>query len=141
MQVFTNKYEEMYSLASDPSTRESFWEQESKKVDWIRRPTRILDEISPNYSIWFKDGLLNMSYNCVDRHLKDCENQMAVIYESPITNTSKTYTYRELFENVSKMAGLIQSFGVQKGDRVIIYLPMIPEAVFAMLGCARIGIE
>ena len=135
----TNAYDRDYELALDPKTREAYWLKHSEKVDWYRKPTQILTEAPPNQSLWFKDGLLNMCYNCVDRHLADCGSSLALIYESPVTKRSKVYTFTELYYHVAKFAGLIKSFGVGKGDRVIIYMPMIPEALFAMLACARLG--
>lgn len=137
--MYRNAYEEAYSRATNPETREAFWREQSSSVDWIRAPTTILDQSRPNFPRWFKDGVLNMSYNCIDRHLKDLPDQLALIWESPVSNQSKTYTFTELHYHVSKMAGLMRSFGIEKGDRVIIYLPMIPEACFSMLACARIG--
>ncbi len=132
-------YDMQYKMALDPKTREAFWAQHAEKVDWIKKPTKILDEVPPNYSLWFKDGLLNMCYNCIDRHLVDCGSSLALIYESPVTKACRTYTYTELYYHVCKMAGLMKSLGVKKGDRVIIYMPMIPEAIFAMLATCRLG--
>ena len=134
-----NAYYDQYKEASDPATREAFWAKHAEKVDWYRKPSKILDEVAPNSSLWFKDGLLNMCYNCIDRHLQDCGSSLALIYESPVTKKSKTYTFTELYYHVSKFAGLMKSYGVGKGDRVIIYMPMFPEAIFAMLASCRLG--
>lgn len=139
MSQHENAYDVAYRRATDPTTRDDFWREHSHMVDWVRKPSIILDQTRKNFPLWFKDGELNMSYNCIDRHLKDSASQMALIWESPVTNQCKTYTFTELYYHVSKLAGLMTSFGITKGDRVIIYLPMIPEACFAMLACCRIG--
>lgn len=89
----SNPYEIQYQQALDPNTREAFWSKHAEKVDWYRKPTQILTEAPPNNSLWFKDGLLNMCYNCIDRHLVDCGSSLALIYESPVTKRSKVYTY------------------------------------------------
>lgn len=134
-----NPYDQHYKEALDPNTREAYWLRHAQKVSWFRQPTKILNQVPPNHSLWFEDGILNMCYNCVDRHLNDCGSSLALIYESPVTKKSRTYTFTELYYHVAKLAGLMKSFGVGKGDRVIIYMPMIPEAIFSMLACARLG--
>lgn len=112
-----------------------FWLDAAENIDWIKKPTIGHDENG-----WFPDGELNVCYNAIDRHVEAGRgNQIAVIYDSPVTNTVKKYTYNDLKEQVSRVAGMIADQGVVKGDRVIIYMPMIPETLFAMLACARIG--
>jgi len=109
-------------------------------VDWYKRPNVILDKSNPNPGFWrwFKDSRVNVCYNAVDRHL-DIADKPAIHYVGAYENKERTYTWRELHENVAKLAGVYRSLGVKKGDRVIIYMPMVPEAVFGMLAAARIG--
>jgi propionyl-CoA synthetase len=100
----------------------------------------VLDASNPPFYRWFPDGVLNTCYNALDRHVRDGRaDQAALIYDSPVTGTARTYTFGELLDEVARFAGVLRSLGVDRGDRVIIYMPMIPEAVIAMLGCARIG--
>ena len=134
------KYKEMYARSvNDPN---GFWKDEAKRVDWIK-PFTIVDNTSfapGNVSIkWFEDGVLNVAANCIDRHLKDRADQVAIIWEGDDPSESRKITYRQLHDEVCKMANVLRNRNVQKGDRVTIYLPMIPEAAFAMLACARIG--
>ncbi len=139
--VTADKYEEMYARSvSDP---EGFWAEQAKRLDWIKEPTRIKNTTFsyPNVSIkWFEDGELNVSVNCVDRHLPGRANQTAIIWEpdDPKSDNRKI-TYAEVYDRVGRIANVLKSHGVKKGDRVTIYLPMIPDAVFTMLACARIG--
>jgi propionyl-CoA synthetase len=137
--TFANKYEEHFALAADESTREAFWAEQAKMIDWYKEPTNILDQTNPPFYRWFKGGVMNTSYNCIDRHAMKNPHQRALIYESTVANKTQEYTYAELLDNVARLAGVLQKFGVEKGDAVIIYMPMIPEAVFSMLACARIG--
>ncbi len=134
------KYKEMYAASvADP---EAFWGEEAKRLDWITAPTKIKNTTFayPDVSIkWFEDGELNVSANCVDRHLATRGDQTAIIWESDDPTVDKHITYTELHENVCKLANVYKSLGVGKGDRVVLYLPMIPEAAYAMLACARIG--
>ena len=135
-----DKYEEAYKFASD--NPEAFWEKEGKRINWINPYTKIKDVTWSNNDVnikWFYDGTLNASYNCIDRHLLDKSDQIAIIWEADDPNESKKITYKELHQNVSKFANMMKYFGVQKGDRVTIYMPMIPEAAYAMLACSRIG--
>ena len=118
---------------------EGFWGEQAGLVDWIRTPTRVLDAERPPFYRWYPDGVLNTCYNALDRHLEARGDQPALIYDSPVTGTVASYTYRELTDQVAHFAGVLSGIGVGKGDRVIIYMPMVPEAVFAMLACARIG--
>ncbi len=135
-----DKYEETYKFALD--NPEAFWEKEGKRINWINPYTRVKDVTWSNNDVnikWFYDGTLNASYNCIDRHLLDKSDQIAIIWEGDDPNESKKITYKELHQKVSKFANMMKHFGVQKGDRVTIYMPMIPEAAYAMLACSRIG--
>ena len=122
---------------SDP---EAFWGEAAKGIDWITEPTRVLDDSRPPFYRWFTGGVMNTCYNALDRHvIAGRGNQAALIYDSPVTGSARTYTYAQLLDQVARFAGVLRALGVTKGDRVVIYLPMVPEAVIAMLGCARIG--
>jgi propionyl-CoA synthetase len=138
-QSFANKYEEHFALAAAEDTREDFWREQAKMVDWYKEPETILDQSNPPFYRWFKGGVMNTSYNCIDRHALKNPHQRALIYESTVANKTQEYTYGELLDNVSRLAGVLQKFGVEKGDTVIIYMPMIPEVVFSMLAASRIG--
>ena len=117
-----------------------FWGEAAAGIDWIRRWDEILDESNPPFYRWFKGGVLNTCYNALDRHAeKGRGEQAALIYDSPVTNTVRTFSYRQLRDDVACFAGALVAAGVRKGDRVIIYMPMVPEAAIAMLACARIG--
>lgn len=131
-------YKEIYEAAkADP---EKFWMEQAEQIDWIRKPSKALfDDRVPFYE-WFRDGVLNTCYNAVDRHVEQGRgDQAAIIYDSPITGAKSTVTFAELQERTARLAGALQRQGVEKGDRVIIYMPMVPEALVAMLACARIG--
>ncbi len=122
---------------------DSFWGREGLRIDWIQPYTRVKNTSFEFGSVdikWFQDGTLNVAANCIDRHLIDRADQTAIIFEpdSP-DEAARHITYRELLEQVSRMANVLKAHGVKKGDRVVLYLPMIPEAAFAMLACARIG--
>ena len=135
-----DKYEEAYKFALD--NPEAFWEKEGKRINWINPYTMVKDVTWSNNDVnikWFYDGTLNASYNCIDRHLSDKSDQIAIIWEGDDPNESKKITYKELHQKVSKFANMMKHFGVQKGDRVTIYMPMIPEVAYAMLACSRIG--
>ena len=119
---------------------EGFWADAAKNIDWYQPPSVVLDDSNPPFYRWFPDGVLNTCFNAVDRHVRDGRGeQAALIYDSPVTGTQRTYTYGALLEAVARFAGVLRGLGVDKGDRVIVYLPMIPEALIAMLACARIG--
>lgn len=125
------------SSVSDPQT---FWGQAAGDIDWIHRPQTVLEDAEAPFYRWFPDGTLNVCYNALDRHVvQGRADQTALIYDSPVTGTSRRYTYAELLDQVARCAGVLRHLGVQRGDRVVIYLPMIPEAAIAMLACARIG--
>jgi acetyl-CoA synthetase len=134
------QYEEMYARSiSDPN---GFWKEHSQRIDWITPPTIIKNTTYeyPNVSIkWFEDGVLNISANCIDRHLPHRANQTAIIWEGDTPGTDSKVTYQELYEHVCRFANVLKANGVNKGDRVTIYMPMVPETAYAMLACARIG--
>jgi len=119
--------------------RESFWAEEARAIHWHEPWERVLDYSRPPFARWFVGGLTNLCYNAVDRHLPTRGEQKALAYISTETNQRRDYTYRELHAEVNRAAAMMRALGVRRGDRVLIYMPMIPEAVFAMLACARIG--
>ena len=123
------------SLA-DPA---AFWAEAARAVTWTRRPQRILDDDRPPFYRWFPDAELNTCANALDRHVATRGDQPALIYDSPVTGVQRTYSYRELLSQTALFAGVLRELGVGAGDRVVLYLPMIPEAVIAMLACARLG--
>ena len=134
MGAYRDAYEQSIN---DP---EAFWREQAALVDWARKPQRILDDSNPPFYRWFPDARLNTCYNALDRHVVDGRgDQAALVYDSPVTERQKTYTYSELLEQVAAFAGALRKLGVGRGDRVVIYMPMIPEAVIAMLACARLG--
>ncbi len=119
---------------------DGFWADAAAAIDWDVPPTRVLDDTDAPIYRWFPDGVLNTCHNALDRHVAGGRaDQLALIYDSPVTDTITTYTYRELRDEVARLAGALTGLGVGKGDRVIVYMPMIPEAAMAMLACARIG--
>ena len=119
--------------------RDAFWAEQAQLVDWKTEPQQICDYSNPPFAKWFVGGTTNLCHNAVDRHLKDRADQAALIYVSSETGVEKVYSFRELHAEVQRMAAVIRGLGVQKGDRVLIYMPMIAEAAFAMLACARLG--
>ncbi|MFZ4744560.1 MAG: propionate--CoA ligase [Limnohabitans sp.] len=119
--------------------RDAFWAEQAQLIDWKTPPQEICDYSNPPFAKWFKGGLTNLCHNAVDRHLKDRADQAALIFVSTETDQEITYTYRQLHAEVQCMAASLLALGVQKGDRVLIYMPMIAQAAFAMLACARIG--
>ncbi|MGB1547125.1 MAG: acetate--CoA ligase [Alphaproteobacteria bacterium] len=132
-------YQEMYDRSiQDP---EGFWGEQGKRLDWIKPYTKVKDtSFKDDVRIrWFYDGTLNVCANCIDRHLPERADQTAIIWEGDDPKDDKKITYRELHEQVSRLANVLKDRGVKKGDRVTIYMPMIPEAAYAMLACARIG--
>ena len=131
-------YDAVYTRwLNDP---ENFWAEAAEAVHWDKKWDRVLDDSRPPFYQWFPGGLVNTCYNALDRHVESGRaNQPALIYDSPVTGTVETFTYRELLDQVARFAGVLAGQGVQKGDRVIIYMPMVPEAIVAMLACARIG--
>jgi propionyl-CoA synthetase len=134
----TGRYAEAHrrSLA-DP---EGFWGEAAAAIDWERRWDSVLDRSQPPFYRWFRGGRLNTCWNALDRHVeRGRADQAALIYDSPVTGQIRSFTYRELRDAVAQLAGALAAAGVAKGDRVLIYMPMVPEAVMAMLACARIG--
>jgi propionyl-CoA synthetase len=131
-------YREVFERSiTDPA---GFWGEQAALVDWISKPGRVLDDDNPPFYRWFPDATLNTCYNALDRHVVGGRaEQAALIYDSPVTGTVRSFTYAELLEQVAAFAGALRSLGVEKGDRVVVYMPMIPEAVVTMLACARIG--
>jgi len=120
--------------------REGFWRDAAAAIDWHRAPDRILDESRAPFYRWFPDAELNTCHNAVDRHVAGGRaEQAALVYDSPVTGKQRTYSYAQLRDEVARLAGALRGLGVDKGDTVVIYMPMIPEAVFAMLACARLG--
>ncbi len=119
---------------------EAFWAEAAKSITWYKDYDKVLDASNPPFYKWFPGGKMNTCYNAIDRHVENGRaDQAAIIYDSPVTNTITKITYKELLEKVSKFAGALASQGVSKGDTVVIYMPMIPEAAVAMLACARLG--
>ncbi len=119
---------------------EKFWQNVSEDIFWFKKPTKILNKSKPPFYKWFEDGVTNTCYNAIDTHIDQGKgDKTALIYDSPITNNKAKFTYKQLREKISKFAGALDNQGIKKGDRVIIYMPMIPEAVVAMLACGRIG--
>ncbi len=139
--IDASRYEEMYARSvSDP---DGFWAEQAQRLDWMKTPTQVKDvdftlgQVKIN---WFADGTLNVAANCVDRHLATRGDQTAIIFEPDDPNEpAKHITYKDLHRSVCKMANILETLGVRKGDRVVIYMPMVPEAAVAMLACARIG--
>ncbi|MEM8889023.1 MAG: AMP-binding protein, partial [Bacteroidota bacterium] len=122
---------------SDPV---SYWQEQAKAIDWFTFPQTILSQDEEGLYRWFKGGKLNTSYLALDHHVKQGRgDQLALIYDSPVSDQKRSYTYSELLKEVALFAGVLKGLGVEKGDRVIIYMSMIPEVVFAMLACARLG--
>jgi propionyl-CoA synthetase len=119
--------------------RESFWAEEAKLVHWQRPFDRVLDYSRPPFARWFVGGRTNLCYNAIDRHLPARGDQRALVWISTEVDETRSYTYRQLFDEVNRVAAMMRELGVGQGDRVIIYMPMIPEAAFAMLACARLG--
>jgi propionyl-CoA synthetase len=120
--------------------REGFWREAAEAIDWESAPDRVLDDSRAPFSRWFPDARLNTCHNAVDRHVAGGRaDQPALVYDSPVTGTKRTFSYGELLDRVSTLAGALAGLGVAAGDTVVIYMPMVPEAVFAMLACARLG--
>lgn len=120
--------------------REGFWLEAAEAIDWTAKPTRAFDETQGVYGRWFPDGRLNACWNLLDRHVEGGRGeQAALIYDSPVTGAKRTYSYADLRSEVSRFAAILSDFGVAKGDRVIVYMPMVPEAVIGMLASARLG--
>src|SRR5215475_3812287 len=138
MDARASRYPETYARCQrDP---EGFWGEAAEAIDWYERPARVFDASAGVYGRWFVGGTCNTCWNAVDRHvLGGCADQPAIIYDSPVTGARQTISYVDLQTKTQVLAGILKNFGVQKGDRVVIYMPMVPEAAVAMLACARIG--
>src|SRR6187549_2591836 len=138
MDARTSRYHEIYARSMrDP---EGFWGEAAQEIDWYEPAKKVFDPAQGIYGRWFTGGVCNTCYNALDRHVAGGRgNQTALIYDSPVTGTKSGYSYAELLAEVKTLAAMIADFGVGKGDRVILYMPMVPEAVMAMLACARIG--
>ena len=134
----TNRYPEIYkSWKSDP---QGFWENAASKIDWFKSWDQVFDQNAGVYGRWFPGATCNTCYNCLDRHVeRGRPGQAALIYDSPVTGKKESFTYQELLDHVNSLAAVLLDKGVEKGDRVVIYMPMIPEAVMTMLACARLG--
>ena len=131
-------YEQLYQRSL--TDRAGFWAEAAEAVHWYQKWDEVLDDSNPPFYRWFRGGHVNSCYNALDLHVENGRaHQLALIYDSPVTNSLYSYTYRRLRDEVARFAGALTAHGVQKGDRVIIYMPMVPEAVIAMLACARIG--
>jgi len=134
----TSRYAEVYEQwRSDP---QGFWAEAAKEIDWYSQPKQIFDAEAGVYGRWFPDATCNACFNALDRHVRDGRGeQAAILYDSPVTATKRRISYAELLDEVKTFAAVLKDFGVAKGDRVVVYMPMIPEALVAMLACARIG--
>ncbi|MGF1614056.1 MAG: propionyl-CoA synthetase [Gammaproteobacteria bacterium] len=133
-----NGYAEVYARSlADP---DGFWGEVAADIHWERKWDKVLDDSNPPFYRWFTGGILNTCYNALDLHVERGRGgQLALIYDSPVTGTVRRFTFAELREQVAQLAGALRSMGVEQGDRVVIYMPMVPESVMAMLACARIG--
>ena len=133
-----SRYHDLYTRSlGDP---EGFWGEAAREIDWIEPAKKILDPASGIYGRWFTGAVVNTCYNALDRHVAGGRgDQLALVHDSPLANTVTKFTYAELLGEVQTLAAVMGDFGIAKGDRVILYMPMVPEAVVAMLACARIG--
>src|SRR5438067_5613530 len=137
--MINSTYDEVYSRWRDAP--ESFWAEMAEAIHWYKKWDKVLDASRPPFYRWFTGGMVNSCYNGLDRHVERGRgNQSALIYDSPVTGKIKAFSYRELLDEVARFAGVLVRQGLQKGDRVILYMPMMPEAVIAMLACARVGV-
>jgi propionyl-CoA synthetase len=138
MDAPTSRYHDVYARwQRDP---QGFWGEAAQAIEWIEPPKKVFDPAAGIYGRWFAGGVCNTCYNALDRHVLGGRNdQAALIYDSPVTGQKQTFSYGRLLSEVQLLGAMLRDFGVGKGDRVIIYMPMVPEAVFAMLACARIG--
>ncbi|MEM1306443.1 MAG: AMP-binding protein, partial [Pseudomonadota bacterium] len=134
----TSRYHDVYqSWKQDP---EGFWAEAARDITWFKKWDKVFDPYAGQYGRWYVGAECNTAYNCLDRHVEAGRgDQLALIYDSAMTGSTARYTYSEMTTEVALLAGVLKDMGVEKGDRVIVYMPMIAEAVFAMLACARIG--
>ena len=138
--IDADTYEKMY--AESVENNEAFWAGQAERIDWIKPFTKVKDVSFARDDLhirWYYDGTLNACYNCVDRHLETKGDDTAIIWEGDDPSRDLTITYRELHERVCRFANALKALGAKKGDRITIYMPMIPEAAISMLACARIG--
>ena len=133
-----SRYHEVHARSlTDP---EGFWAEAAREIDWIEPAKKVFDPSMGAYGRWFAGAMVNTCYNALDRHVEGGRaDQVALIHDSPLTNSISKFTYAEMLKEVQTLAAVMADFGVGKGDRVILYMPLVPEAVFAMLACARIG--
>src|SRR4051812_36674560 len=133
-----SRYADVYARwQRDP---EEFWADAAREIDWYQKPERIFDPSAGVYGRWFTDGVCNTCWNAVDRHvMRGRGPQPAIVYDSPLTGTKRVIAYDRLWTEVQILAAVLRDFGVERGDRVVLYMPMVPEAVFGMLACARLG--
>src|SRR5437867_4494965 len=137
--MINSTYDEVYGRWRDAP--EGFWAEMAEAIHWYKKWDKVLDASRPPFYRWFTGGMVNSCYNALDRHVEHGRgNQSALIYDSPVTGKIKAFSYRELLDEVARFAGVLVRQGLQKGDRVILYMPMMPEAVIAMLACARVGV-
>jgi propionyl-CoA synthetase len=137
--MIKSTYDEIYARWRE--TPESFWADAAEAIQWYKKWDKTLDASNPPFYRWFAGGVVNTCYNALDRHVEMGRgNQAALIYDSPVTGTIKVFNYRELLDEVARFAGVLVHQGLRKGDRVIIYMPMVPEALIVMLACARVGV-
>ena len=138
MDARSSRYHEVYARwQRDP---QGFWGEAAADIDWIEKPKTVFDPTAGVYGRWFVGGVCNTCFNAVDRHVDAGRgDQAAIIYDSPLAGVKRTITYHRLLTETQVLGGMLRDLGVQKGDRVLLYMPMVPEAVFAMLACARIG--
>src|SRR5210317_2126869 len=138
--VDQQRYEEMYGLSVEDNA--GFWSEQARRINWIKPFSKVRDvswDRSNVFTRWFEDGTLNACYNCVDRHLETRGEQTAIIWEGDDPARDLHISYNDLYKRVCRMANALKEIGTKKGDRVTLYMPMIPEAAVAMLACARIG--
>ena len=134
----SSRYQEVYAAwKRDP---QAFWAEAARAIDWYKPWDKVFDAYAGQYGRWFVGAECNTAYNCLDRHVERGRGgQKALIHDSPVTNSIRSFTYAELTDEVATLGAVLQDLGVKPGDRVIIYMPMVAEAVIAMLACARIG--
>jgi acyl-coenzyme A synthetase/AMP-(fatty) acid ligase len=131
-------YESLYQYSAEQP--EQFWAEQAERIDWFEKPSQILSKDDDGLYRWFADGVLNTCHLALDFHVANGRGeQTALIYDSPVTQSFAKYTYRQMLDETARLAGALQSLGIGYGDRVIIYMPMVPQVVFAMLACARLG--
>ncbi|RYZ16943.1 MAG: propionyl-CoA synthetase, partial [Myxococcaceae bacterium] len=130
-------YEDFYRRSLDQP--DAFWAEQARLIDWERPFDQVLDASRPPFTRWFVGGRTNLCHNAVDRHLATRANQPAIVFESTEADQRRQYTYAQLHAEVNRVAAMLRELGVGRGDRVIIYMPMVPEALFTLLACTRLG--